>query len=181
MVDGGRREDKKSTEKERERETARCGAASSSGRADASGTDGSTWRERISCLVKFHGTMDGTRVAVCNLQPSFNQYSRYGAPKDSRLWRGLDGERRIAGFHERVTSIAQNLPGGMRHLECSSFLVTFFLLPLPSPLLQRDAIRRMPRDPRRSRETESRNCSRAANATRKIKGRNIASSETRRH
>lgn len=36
-----------------------------------------TWRERISCLVKFHGTMDGTRVAVCNLQPSFNQYSRY--------------------------------------------------------------------------------------------------------
>lgn len=36
-----------------------------------------TWRERISCLVKFHGTMDGTRVAVCKLQPSFNQYSRY--------------------------------------------------------------------------------------------------------
>lgn len=36
-----------------------------------------TWRERISCLVKFHGTMDGTCVAVCNLQPSFNQYSRY--------------------------------------------------------------------------------------------------------
>jgi len=27
--------------------------------------------------------MDGTRVAVCNLQPSFNQYSRYTAPKDS--------------------------------------------------------------------------------------------------
>lgn len=40
----------------------------------------STWRERISCLVKFHGTMDGTCVAVCNLQPSFNQYSRYMAP-----------------------------------------------------------------------------------------------------
>lgn len=30
-----------------------------------------TWRERISCLVKFHGTMDGTRVAVCKAAAIF--------------------------------------------------------------------------------------------------------------
>jgi len=134
-------------------------------RADAGRTDGPTWRERISCLVKFHGTMDGTRVAVCKLQPSFNQYSRYGEPRKIPDFGGLDGKRRIAGFHERVTSIAQNLPPGAS-ATWNAALFSFFILPLvPLPsLLQRvprDAIRRMPRDPRRSRETESRNCSRS--------------------
>jgi len=53
-----------------------------------------TWRERISCLVKFHGTMDGTRVAVCNLQPSFNQYSRYTYIYDPERFPTLENKMR---------------------------------------------------------------------------------------
>lgn len=89
IPDGGWRgeEDRKKHE-----ETLHRRASSRS--ADARGGRTSTWKERISCLVKFHGTMDGTRVAVCNLQPSFNQYSRYTGARPRRFpdFRKLDGE-----------------------------------------------------------------------------------------
>lgn len=108
MVDGGRGE-RIEEETPRGRATAPCvfGRKSTPMRCGGGRTaDG--WRERISCLVKFHGTMDGTRVAVCNLQPSFNQYSRYtyGPERFSTLENSMRGILR-ASYVDRSESAVE--------------------------------------------------------------------------
>lgn len=94
-------------------------------RARRCGEDGRpTWRERISCLVKFHGTMDGMCVAVCNLQPSFNQYSRYTYGPPERFPTLENSTRGIlqASYVDRSESAVEAL---LRHFFLYYFSLTF--------------------------------------------------------